>query len=167
MNKIIISVVIVAICIFGGYFIFNNIYQSSLSNEELQETATESTLEQANDNTISEPATGQATTPTNNVITYTDSGYSPSTLTIKVGETVIFKNESSKGMWTASGMHPTHIVYSGTSLDEHCPDTENTTFDECTSALPGEFWSFTFQQKGTWTYHNHVKAQDFGKIIVE
>src|SRR3989344_5700178 len=51
-----------------------------------------------------------------NVITYTDSGYTPNLITIKRGETVIWKNESSNPMWTASAMHPTHKVYPGTDI---------------------------------------------------
>ena len=100
-------------------------------------------------------------------VIYTDSGYSPKEITIKIGDTVTWKNESSHGMWIASAMHPSHVIYSGTSLDEHCPDAQNTSFDECISAQPGESWSFKFDKQGTWRYHNHVQASDFGSIIVE
>jgi|SRR3989344_3270032 len=100
-------------------------------------------------------------------VTYTDSGYLPKTITIKAGTKVMFVNDSSGGMWTASAMHPTHTVYSGTALTDHCPDAENNTFDECRSNPPGSSWSFTFDKVGEWGYHNHVDASMFGKIIVE
>ncbi|BCX15823.1 MAG: hypothetical protein KatS3mg098_052 [Candidatus Parcubacteria bacterium] len=101
------------------------------------------------------------------VVTYTNSGYSPSILKIKAGTTVIFKNESSRSMWTASAFHPSHTVYGGTSLEEHCPDTAAVAFDACSGVLPGNSWSFTFTKKGSWKYHNHLAPSDFGTIVVE
>src|SRR3989344_4608585 len=37
-----------------------------------------------------------------NLITYSDTGFAPSTLTVKVGDTVTWKNEGEKSMWPAS-----------------------------------------------------------------
>jgi len=148
MNKTFTIILVLIIVVFGGYFIFNNQQaQAPAAETENGDVVTQNSAE--------------------NVVTYTDEGYSPNTLTVKVGDTVTWKNESSSGMWTASAMHPTHTTYSGTSLSEHCPDTANTTFDECTSAQPGESWSFTFDKAGEWKYHNHVKANHFGTIVVE
>lgn len=111
-------------------------------------------------------------TPTTNtqesrVISYDENGFSPSTLTIKAGETVTFKNNGTRSMWPATAMHPAHRGYSGTSLSEHCPDTANVTFDACRSYLPGESWPFTFQKVGTWPYHDHVNGGFYGKVVVE
>ena len=100
-------------------------------------------------------------------VIYTDAGYSPSTLTIKAGDTVMFKNQSSGNMWIASGMHPTHMVYNGTDLQSHCPDAENDDFDQCANGAPQTSWNFTFTKAGTWGYHNHTNSPKFGKIIVE
>jgi plastocyanin len=102
-----------------------------------------------------------------NVVTYTDAGYSPNALTIKKGETVTFKNQSSRSMWPASAIHPTHRVYSGTSLDEHCPDTAGTAFDACKGFLPSQSWSFTFNKTGTWKYHDHLNPGATGVVVVE
>ncbi len=107
------------------------------------------------------------TAPKTYTVTYTDSGYSPNALTIKKGDTVTFKNQSSSGMWTASAMHPTHTAYSGTNAQQHCPDPENNDFDECKSDAPGTSWSFTFTKTGSFGYHNHSAASHFGKITVE
>lgn len=102
-----------------------------------------------------------------NIITYSDSGYAPASLKVKEGEAVIFKNESSKSMWTASGAHPTHRLYDGTSLSEHCPSGANSAFDACKAILPADSWSFTFTKKGTWKYHNHLNPTNTGSIVVE
>jgi plastocyanin len=100
------------------------------------------------------------------VILYTDSGFSPPSLTIQAGETVIFENQASADFWPASAVHPTHEVYSGTSLTEHCPDGTGS-FDACAGVAPGSSWTFTFNQAGTWRYHDHLDASHTGMVIVE
>ncbi len=165
MNKIIVAIIVIIIVILGGYFIFKGGYQPAriVNNEENKETKQESVSEQ----TTSQPSAKQVPQTNGKVITYTDSGYSPNSITIKKGETVIFKNQSSISMWPASAMHPTHGAYSGTSLDEHCPDTANSSFDACTGILPGVSWSFKFDKIGNWKFHDHLNSESFGSIIVE
>jgi len=46
-------------------------------------------------------------------------------------------------------MHPTHRVYSGNSLEEHCPDITGTYFDTCKGFLPGESWLFKLDKAGS------------------
>lgn len=155
MNKKIAIVLILVVIILGGYFLFKNPKAQAPSTET--QTTTQTTGDTSNIITPESPT----------VITYTDTGYSPKALTIKLGETVTWANDSSLNMWTASAMHPSHIVYSGTSLSEHCPDTAGTSFDACKGTVPGGTWSFTFNKKGTWGYHDHLNPSNFGKIIVE
>lgn len=159
MNKKFIIIVILAIIILGGYFSLRD--KKVVSS--LGETPTSKIPEQNN----SAPKTDNTPLSKKNIINYTDTGYSPNTINIKLGATVTWKNNSSSGMWTASGMHPSHTAYSGTSLEQHCPDTANTAFDACTSILPGDSWNFTFNKIGVWKYHNHVRPSDFGTVIVE
>lgn len=105
--------------------------------------------------------------PTNHEVVYTANGFAPATLAIKIGDTVMFKNQSGVQMWVASVMHPTHMGYGGTSLQDHCPDADNSDFDQCQASANGQSWAFTFNKIGTWGYHNHSNAKHFGKIIVE
>ncbi|OGI60979.1 hypothetical protein A2641_01655 [Candidatus Nomurabacteria bacterium RIFCSPHIGHO2_01_FULL_37_25] len=170
MNKTIIAIAIVGVVLVGGYFLFRGSYQSTpvpqISNQ--QPTTQPSDLEPSvSEQPSQQPPTSQTPEVKENLVTYSNSGYSPSTLTIKKGETVTFKNQSSNSMWTASAKHPTHVVYSGTSLSEHCPDPDNTAFDTCTSIEPGDSWSFKFDISGTWKYHNHLNPADTGTIVVE
>lgn len=168
MNKTIITIIIIAVVLVGGYFLLGGTYQPKPSVTQPSSKATQSSaLEPSNDVAIPQPPVSQTSTTEEKVVTYTDLGYSPSTLTVKNGETVIFKNQSSQSMWTASAVHPSHIVYSGTSLGTHCPDIKNTTFDTCAGTKPGSAWSFTFTKQGTWKYHNHLSPGDTGTIIVE
>lgn len=100
------------------------------------------------------------------IVIYTDRGYSPENLQVKAGATVIFQNNSSRKMWTASGVHPSHKDYSGTSLSEHCSSLDNNAFDACEGAQPGKSWSFQFNKIGTWNYHNHLYPDHAGVITV-
>ena len=163
-NKLLACIIVVMAILLGGWYLLNQNNQApAVQNtaDQPNQAATENNQTQTN------PAPAEISTVQNHEVTYIDSGYSPSTLTIKVGDTVTWKNQSSHGMWTASAMHLSHTVYSGTSLQQHCPDSTNNSFDECKSDEPGSSWSFTFTKKGTWGYHNHVKASDFGKVVVQ
>lgn len=86
-------------------------------------------------------------------VTYTDSGFSPQELTVKVGDTVVFINKSSKEMWVASAVHPAHQI-----LPE---------FDQLTGVGTSGKYEFTFDKIGTWTYHNHLEPSHIGTIIAE
>lgn len=88
-----------------------------------------------------------------NTVTYTDSGFSPSTLTTKKGDTVTFKNMTSGNMWVVSSPHPTHTDY---------PE-----FDAKRTMVPGETYQFTFTKIGSWKYHNHTNPSERGTIVVQ
>lgn len=118
--------------------------------------------------TLSQPE-AQAAQPAKNTVEVTSSGYNPSTLTIKSGETVTWANKDSSAHWIASAQHPTHKVYPGSDIAKCGTPDQKDIFDACNGVGPGDSWSFTFNQKGSWNYHDHlnVKAPFFGKIIVE
>lgn len=86
-------------------------------------------------------------------IGYNDEGFAPDTVTVKVGDIVIFDNNSSRNFWPASNNHPTHSIYSE--------------FDAKKSILPGGSYSFTFTKAGTWGYHDHIKVGKTGTVIVK
>ena len=143
MNKIIVAIIIIAIVVLGGYFL-------------LKKTPEQTTQESA-----SQPSAEQTQTEKANTITYTEAGYSPSSLPIRAGETVVFKNESSQSMWPASAMHPTHKDYPTTG------GCLGSAFDACMGVQPGDSWSFKFDIAGNWKYHDHLSPKNFGAIVVE
>lgn len=85
-------------------------------------------------------------------VTYSDSGFLPKEITVKVGTNVSFLNQSSRGMWVASAVHPTHQLLPG--------------FDQLASVSKGGTYDYTFAKVGTWKYHNHVNATDIGTVVV-
>ena len=88
-----------------------------------------------------------------NTVTYTDSGFSPKSITVTAGTKVTFKNASSKPVWVASAVHPTHQLLPA--------------FDQKGTSKPGESYSFTFTQAGQWTYHNHRAPGKTGVVVVQ
>jgi len=85
------------------------------------------------------------------IITYTDDGFSPATVTVVAGSTITVENESSGELEFKSGKHPAHN--DNTELNQ----------EEINS---GESLSFTVNKVGTWGYHNHYDADKKGTIVV-
>ena len=103
------------------------------------------------DTSDEEPLTlGDAAT---HVVSYTESGFDPTSLEIHLGDTVRWVNQGDKLMWVASDIHPTHKLF---------PE-----FDHKRAVGSGSFYEFTFEKLGDWTYHNHVSANHLGTITVE
>ena len=100
-----------------------------------------------------------------NIIEITASGFKPSVLVVSKGETVLFKSTDGTKRWPASNVHPVHTVYPGSNIS-HCFDASDISmiFDAC--ALLSEY-SFTFNEVGSWNYHDHESPAKTGTIIVE
>lgn len=144
-NKIVTAIIMVAFIVLGGYFLLkSSVYQTPSSDLPSQTLSQEAELPSGEEN----------------VVTYTD-GYSPNSLLVKVGTTITSKNNSSQSMWTASAVHPTHTAYPTTS------GCIGSTFDACKGVQQDDSWSFTFDETGSWKYHNHLNPRDTGTIIVE
>lgn len=154
-----LGILVVIIVIAGGWYLFSG----NTAKAPAPETAVTNQMP-AIDGTTPETVVENAAPSV--TVTYTDQGYSPASVTIPAGTTVTFVNQSSKNMWVASAMHPTHAVYSGTNLDQHCPDTTNSAFDQCAGSAAGTSFSFTFNKEGTWKYHDHIDSKKYGTIIV-
>jgi len=150
MNKTALVIIGVAIVVLGVWYFMGQTQVPSVDQpQELENERVEEVVE------------------TGNIITLTESGFSPSPLTIKVGESVKFVNNSENDFWPASAMHPTHKVYPGSDIDKCDTSERDLLFDACGGIAPGGSWEFTFNEVGEWGYHNHLDAKSFGKIIVE
>ena len=101
------------------------------------------------------------------VIAYTDKGFSPLEVTIKQGDTVVWKNESSGELRPASAVHPTHTAYPGTSIQKCGTTEQENIFDACRPLARGETWSFRFLERGSWKFHNHFFPTRVGTVNVE
>lgn len=119
--------------------------------------------------TVSSPQPQPVSTPAASpaVVSYRDGGYFPQVINVAKGTAVTFRNDSQRQMWPASAKHPTHEVYDGTSLSQHCPSPDNSAFDACRGVNPGESWTFVFHRSGSWKYHDHLNPAFTGTVAVE
>ncbi len=94
------------------------------------------------------------------VVRIGERGFEPTSLVISVGESVLFVNAGSKNAWPASNPHPAHSAYPERG------GCRSSSFDACRGLAPGESWSFTFSEKGSWSFHNHLAPAQSGSIVV-
>jgi plastocyanin len=146
-----ILIVIAAILILGGGAF-------ALTRKSDKPAATNTTTS-TNTDTNSASDSPAASTPTQTddqnsatTITYTDSGFSPKTMTVKSGTTVTIKNASSGPLQFDSNPHPEH--------------TDNPELNVGVIAS-GQSKTFTVTKTGTFGYHNHLNDSDRGTIVVE
>ena len=86
-------------------------------------------------------------------VTYVDGRFDPEVIgPIAPGTSVTFINESDEDIHVASADHPTHTVLPG--------------FNSNSSIAPGGEYTFTFEDVGTWEYHNHLRSSQTGSVIV-
>lgn len=90
------------------------------------------------------------------IIVYTDSGFSPSTLTVESGTKISWTNNSQTTIQVASNPHPTHTDN---------PELTNGSFT--LSVAPGTSVTVTVTKTGTWGYHNHLNPSAGGTIVVK
>lgn len=157
MGKIIATIIILAVIIAGGWYF----WQKDNANNGSRKMNNSSVPSQ--NASIPTNPTPPATTPTNptanpaavqtNMVSYTDQGFSPKEITVKIGMTVTWTNNNTgKQMWVASAPHPVHTDYPG--------------FDAKQASAAGGTYSFTFDKVGDWKYHNHTNPSDFGIVHV-
>lgn len=145
-----ISIVIVLILLGVGVVWALTKESASTDLQSPNETNTTTNTPQPNEQTSEEEA---EMPPANNaVITYTDTGFTPQVITVATSSTITIKNESSKPLDFASDEHPSH--------------TENSELN-IGAVQPGSSQTVTVTTAGTWGYHNHLSANDTGRIITE
>ncbi|MDA2922849.1 hypothetical protein MYX07_06325 [Patescibacteria group bacterium AH-259-L07] len=125
---------------------------------------------------ISEPPISEK-----NVIEITDTGFIPSAITIKAGEVVTFVSKATAPVWPAGDMHPTHDAYPSDAYalpgdqaksfgSKACVEygiRKGDVFDPCKLLLPEQTFTFRFGEQGSWSFHNHVRPELSGTVIVE
>lgn len=162
MQKFLIALIIVA-ALGGGYVFWQNSAQpaETMTPEPFPTSPTAPTPAPAGATPTPAPSTSA---PLSATVSFNGTSFSPAEVRIAKGGTVSWINASDKDMWVGSAAHPSHTVYSGTSLREHCAEGATPSFDQCQG---GTNYSFTFEKTGTWGYHDHLTPSATGKVIVE
>lgn len=115
-------------------------------------TQTQSTVEQASPTTSNPSPSSSTENKSQNTVTLTPNGLSPSSLTIKAGQTVTWENKSGETATVNSDPHPTHTAYTPLNLGNF-PD--------------GGTLTLKFNKAGTYGYHNHLNPSERGTITVQ
>lgn len=151
MNKnLIIGLVIILLLIGGVVLIQNN---STNQNANVSTGINESEIDNP-DTSLKKSNEDEDAIISNgdNTVTLTDDGFSPKSITIKVGEKVTWLNNSGDKATVDSSVHPTHRDYPKLNLG---------LFDD------GEEKSLVFDESGTYKYHDHLNASKTGTVVVE
>lgn len=135
--KTIIAILIVILILGGGWVLWKGRGKGS------PVAGTPSPTPQITATPTPSPSPG-ATKGATVTIAMVSTGFSPASITITKGTTVVFVNEDTRAHWPASGVHPTHQL---------CPG-----FDALRGIAPGERYSYTFNftPPKTCPFHDHL-----------
>lgn len=87
------------------------------------------------------------------VISMTDLGFFPSSISVEKGTTVTFVNDGQSNHWPASDVHSAHNLLPG--------------FDANKGITTGGVYSYKFTKIGEWAFHDHLNPDFVGTIAVE
>jgi|SRR3989344_3083009 len=85
-------------------------------------------------------------------VTVGENGFSPQTLTIKKGDAVAWVNQGGDAATVNSDPHPTHDLHRFLNLGEFPSESSV---------------EVTFNEVGTFGYHNHFNPSQTGTIVVQ
>jgi plastocyanin len=151
MNKNLLIGLVVIILVIGGLVVIqsNSGNETETSIADIQETTDSS---DAMEESGSMESDDSMLANSENVVTLTGEGFSPQTITISVGDEVVWVNESGDRATVDSSVHPTHRDYTPLNLG---------VFEV------GEQHNLVFDEPGTYRYHDHLNASRFGTVVVE
>lgn len=146
-SKIILSITLIIAVLLVGAIVAAFMMTSDTSDPST--TQQETTSDTATDNNTNVgTSTSEDLVAT---ITFTDNGFSPSSLTVKKGTKVMIVNKSNDNIQFSSDDHPTHT---------HSPEMNTSEIG------PGENTSFTATVVGTHGYHDHIDDGKTGTLII-
>lgn len=141
-NKVAIAV-FVLVLLAGGILVATK--QGNKINQN-QQTQQGSTVEQ-------QPSQAQKSVGApQQMVEVTNAGFSPVTVTVKVGTEVLWFNKTGAVANVSSAVHPTHLAYPPLNLGD---------FTDGTMA------SHIFTKAGTYRYHDHLSPTRIGTVVVE
>lgn len=149
MNKKGVIIAVVALLVIGG-----GAYALTQDSDENSDTTNTSQTSDRTDDAHADDTenadTGEATETS--TITYTDSGFSPATITVTAGTAITVKNDSSSPLQFSSDPHPAHTDEEELNLS---------------TLSPGKSSTFTVTETGTFGFHNHLDEDATGTLIVQ
>lgn len=142
---------VVLLVLFGGYYLMKG--QSGSQTPPPDTSSTSQTDQQQVASPSKSDVTIGQTKESGTEVEFTGNGFSPKSITVKVGTKVNWVNKGTTEVWVASAPHPQHTDLPG--------------FDALKGYKPGESYSYTFTKVGNWKYHDHLAPKNFGVVNVE
>lgn len=146
-NKTLITIIVVLIIVVAVVVVGGKLGNKTTAPEEPSTTNQTQQTQQ--------PQAGKETTINNEkiiTVVATNSGFDPVTITIKAGTRVVWTSTSDGPVTIASADHPTHKVYPPLNLG---------------SFEKGSSVQLVFDKPGTYKYHDHLKPENTGTVVVE
>lgn len=150
---VVIYIVIGGIIYAGVYYFFLAKKGGYNYNQPGQPQTQSTTNQQTSPTTTQTPETTQQAQIT---ITYSSTGFSPSTVTVKSGGKITWVNKSGKQVQIGANPHPIHTGNREVSGGEFTLNLQ-----------PGEEKTVVVSKVGTFGYHNHLRPSEEGTIVVE
>ncbi len=91
------------------------------------------------------------------LVSYTDDGFEPTDISVAQGSGIRFVNNSSEALTIASDPS---APYPGKS------PCATSAFNSCETLQPGDFWEFTFDINGSWSFRNELDPAKVGTLNV-
>lgn len=143
MKKIAIIIIIVLVVAAGAF---------ALTREDNPVNTATNTAPSTTTDVTSQETITSTDESTASVITYSNSGFAPASITVRSGDTITIKNSSSSALEFDSDPHPVHTDDRELNIG---------------AVQPGESKTATLTTKGTWGYHNHLNSSETGTIKVQ
>lgn len=142
-KNILIIVIIVLIIVGGGLLTWYFLQEDTTIN-------TNGSVVTTNDNTAS--LNSEKEMPAKGTVWISDGSFNPSVITIDAGDTVTWLNQDDIDRQVASDPYPSHSI-----LPNLFSDVLST----------GDEYQYTFEEAGTFIYHDYLNPISKGTIIVE
>lgn len=143
MNKV--AWIVVLVLVLGGGYWWMNKSAAPETPASTTETAGEAGTAPVT------PGTPAASAQTVTIVWKNDA-FTPANVEIKMGDSVMFKNEGAKDFNLESNPHPTHTGFTGLNVGV---------------IAPGKSSTVVFPTAGSFSYHNHMNPTVGGMITVK
>ncbi len=151
-KNVVVALVIIIVLALAGWFLLKPQNQSSTKTPTNVTLTPTPTATQSPTPAATKGAMMEEKKMNKNIVNINSNGFSPKNVTIKVGESVTWVNKDSEDHTVNSDPHPTHTSYPPLNLG---------------LIKPGDQKSLTFDQAGTYKYHDHLNPSLTGSVTVE
>lgn len=151
-TKIIIGVVVLGVLIAGMVYFSRSAVAPTNGESVTGVDSVSSTMPVPGESDVEEHIVQVQDDANEVVVEMTSAGFFPSTVTVKIGDTLKFINNDSRPRWPASAVHPIHSCYPG--------------FDSRGSVASGDSFSFTASVAKTCGFHDHLNTGLRGTLTV-